>query len=537
MITQTLKYRHTVKRVKKKILLYVGVVGVAAILNSCLPNSDSGAGKLPNTPNIIYILADDLGYGDLGCYGQHLIETPNIDKLARKGMKFTQHYAGAPVCAPSRCVLMTGQHPGHAQIRGIDGWLERGDVWNYRAMIADSTLEGQRPMEQGTATIATLLKDGGYATGMVGKWGLGAPHTDSTPLKMGFDFFVGYNCQRQAHTYYPVHLYKNDVRLYLGNDTIAPGTKLEEGADSYELNSYQKYALNSNSNDVIFNEMVGFISDNNPKKTGKPFFLYWASPLPHMPLQAPQDWVDYYVGKFGDEAPYLGDKGYFPHRYPHAAYAAMVSYLDEQVGKLVKQLKEEGVYENTLIIVSSDNGPANDGGSDSPWFKSSSPFKSGYGWGKGFMHEGGLRVPMIASWPGHIKAGGQSDHISAFWDVLPTLCELAGVQVPDDADGISFLPELVGGNQLRHDFLYWEFPAYGGQQAVRMGKWKAIRRNLKKGNLRIKLYDLESDIQEQEDVAEEHPDILKSIDAIMKMEHQMPTMECFRMDILYDKEK
>jgi arylsulfatase len=458
---------------KRKVLSWHSSVkwmslGLLFSLVSC---SGSGAKKYTEVkqPNIIYILADDLGYGELGCYGQTKIETPNIDRLAAAGVLFTQHYSGAPVCAPSRCMLLTGKHPGHAQIRGNDEWGSRGEVWDYRAMSADSTLEGQRPLKDDTQTLSRMLKKAGYTTGMVGKWGLGAPHTESTPTKMGFDFFVGYNCQRQAHTYYPLHLYKNDVRLPLDNDTVAPSTKLDEGTDPYDLKSYDQYNLKTYSGDVMFDEMTRFINDNNPQKTGLPIFMYWATPIPHMPLQVPQKWVDYYVNKFGDEAPYVGNKGYFPHRYPHAAYAGMISYLDEQVGLMVQQLKDLGIYDNTLVIFTSDNGPTYNGGTDSPWFNSGGPFNSEYGRGKGFTFEGGMRVPMIASWPDHIEPGTRSDHVSAFWDVMPTLCEIAGVDAPEDTDGLSFLPSLTGNMQPKHEYLYWEFPEYGGQQAERIG--------------------------------------------------------------------
>jgi len=502
-------------------------------LGACKTTSSKQTKEREN-PNVIYILADDLGYGELGCYGQELIETPHIDQLAKNGILFTQHYSGAPVCAPSRCMLMTGKHPGHAQIRGNDEWKERGDVWNYRAQAADSTLEGQRPLAADTKTLARMMKKAGYTTGVVGKWGLGAPHTHSTPIKMGFDFFVGYNCQRQAHTYYPLHLYKNEARLYLDNDTVAPGTKLEIGADPYDLNSYKNYNLNTYSGDVMFDELTGFINDNNPKETGHPFFMYWATPIPHAPLQAPQKWVDYYVDKFGNEEPYTGKKGYFPHRYPHAAYAAMVSYMDEQVGLMVKQLKELEIYDNTLIIFTSDNGPTYNGGTDSPWFNSGGPFNSEYGRGKGFTHEGGLRVPMVASWPGHIQPGSQSNHISAFWDVMPTLCEIAGIDAPDDTDGISFMNALTGKEQKAHDYLYWEYPEYGGQQAVRMGKWKGIRKNIKKGNMQLELFNLDEDIQEQEDLSSQFPEVVKEMESIMVKEHQPAELDRFKMKALGD---
>jgi len=398
-------------------------------------------------------------------------------------------------------------------------------------MIADSVLEGQRPLPEGTPTIGKLLQAQGYKTGMIGKWGLGAPHTESIPTGQGFDFFCGYNCQRQAHTYYPVHLYKNENRIKLGNDTIAPHTKLDQGADPLDLASYQNFTLSTYAPDVMFPEMIQFIDQNKEK----PFFFYWASPIPHVALQAPRRWVDYYTEKFGDEPPYLGDKGYFPHPTPHAAYAAMVSYLDERIGELVEFLKVEGLYDNTLIVFSSDNGPTYNGGTDSPWFDSGGPFISERGWGKGFLHEGGIRVPMIASWPDKIDPGSESDHISAFWDLLPTLCEVAGAEIPDQVDGISFLPELLGAEgQEQHPYLYWEFPESGGQQALRMGPWKAIRKNIKQGNLQLELYNLEEDLQEQQNVASAHPDLIQEIEEIMKNEHTPAQIERFRMEALDD---
>lgn len=511
-----------------KILFLTGLATL--LLAGCTSKNES---EEAIRPNIIFILADDLGYGDLGCYGQELIETPNIDALASAGMKFTQHYSGSPVCAPSRCVLLTGMHSGHAYIRGNDEWGDRGDVWDYRSMIADSTLEGQRPLPAHTVNIASLLKSEGYATGMIGKWGLGAPHTEGIPNEQGFDFFCGYNCQRIAHTYYPTHLWLNEVRLHLGNDTVPPHTKLEEGADPLNMASYEPFTLSSYAPDVMFREMIQFIEGNEKK----PFFFYWASPIPHVALQAPRRWVDYYVDKFGDEEPYTGDAGYFPNRYPHASYAAMISYLDERVGELVRTLKEQGLYENTLIIFSSDNGPTFNGGTDSPWFNSGGPFKSERGWGKAFLHEGGIRVPMIASWPGKIAPGTESDHISAFWDLLPTFCEAAGADIPADVDGISYLPELLGeGDQEKHPHLYWEFPASGGQQAVRMEQWKAIRKDIQQGNLELELYNLEEDIQEQQNVASDYPEIIEQIELIMQTEHSTSQLERFRMEAIDGEE-
>lgn len=482
-------------------------------------------------PNIIYILADDLGYGELGSYGQQKIETPHLDRLADSGMSFTQHYAGAPVCAPSRCVLLTGKHSGHAQVRGNDEWRERGEVWDYVSMIKDSTLEGQRPLKPNTTTIGTVLQKAGYKTAAVGKWGLGAPHTEGIPNKQGFDFFYGYNCQRQAHTFYPVHLYKNENRVYLNNDTIPPNTKLDKFADPMDQESYSRFALNDYSPDLMFDEIQSFVNENK----SNPFFLYWATPIPHAPLQAPQVWVDKYIEKFGEEEPYLGKRGYFPTKNPHATYAGMISYLDDQVGQLVQQLKDLGIYENTLIIFTSDNGPTYNGGTDSEWFDSAKPFLSKQGWAKGFVHEGGIRVPMIASWPTKITPGTQSDHISAFWDVLPTLSDVAGYTSNYQTDGISFLPTMINSDsQQEHDFMYWEFPSYDGQQAVRMGNWKGIRMNIFKGNMDIQLFDLNDDPLEQNDIAEQHPEVIAQIEKIMKEQHTVPEIDRFKIKQLGD---
>jgi arylsulfatase A-like enzyme len=482
-------------------------------------------------PNIIYILADDLGYAELGSYGQTKIETPNIDALAKNGMRFTQHYTSSPVCAPARCMLLTGLHAGHAQIRGNDEWAARGDVWDFEAMANDPNLEGQRPLKPGTQTIGTLLQQEGYKTGIVGKWGLGGPLTEGIPNKQGFDFFYGYNCQRQAHTYFPVHLWKNTKKVPLNNKMVPPRTGLPEGADPLNPDSYSDFWLTDYSPELMQNEVIHFIKENQNQS----FFMYYASPIPHVPLQAPKRWVDYYVKKFGDEKPYTGDRGYFPHRYPHAAYAAMVSYFDEQVGEIVATLKELGLYENTLVIFSSDNGPSFNGGTDSPWFDSAHPFKSEQGWGKANLTEGGIHVPMIAQWPGKIEPGTETDLLSAHYDVLPTLCEIIGTEPEGNIDGISFLPTLLGeGDQKEHEFLYWEFPASGGQQAVRMGKWKGLRKNIFKDDLHIQLFNLKEDIQEQNDVSAQHPEIVQKLESIFKKEHTPAEIERFKIKQLGD---
>lgn len=480
-------------------------------------------------PNIIYILADDLGYAELGVYGQEKIETPNIDALAKSGMIFTQHYTGTPVCAPARYNFLTGKHSGHSYVRGNDEWADRGKVWDYKAVVKDSTLEGQRPIPTDTKTIASKLKKKGYVTGMVGKWGLGAPHTKSIPNNFGFDYFFGFNCQRQAHTYYPVHLYENHKRYPLINDTIAPGTKLSKGSDPYDEASYSNYNLKEYASEVMFEKITRFVDRNKDK----PFFMYWADPIPHAALQAPKRWVDYYVKKFGDEEPYLGKKGYFPTRYPRATYAAMVSYLDENVGKLVEQLKKEGIYENTVIMFTSDNGPTYNGGSDSKWFDSAKPFNSSYGYGKGFLNEGGVRVPMIASWPKQIQSGTKTDLISAHYDVFATICDIIDEEIPNDSDGISFLSTLTNsGKQKKHDYIYWEYPEYNGQVAVRMGKWKILWKNIKKDNKDIELYNLDTDITESINIADKHPEIVERLFGIIKKEHTTPIVERFRINQL-----
>lgn len=501
----------------------LGTVPTITLLASCT-NKEQG----PPKPNIIYILADDLGHAELGCFGQKKIETPNIDQLAAEGMRFTNHYSGQAVSGPSRCVLFTGLHTGHSYIRGNDEMASRGDVWSHEAMLADSTLEGQRPVPANTVMIPRKLKEAGYTTACIGKWGLGFPSSESTPNKMGFDFFYGYNCQRQAHTYYPPFLYRNECREYLENKLLVPGTNLDKDTDPYAEESYAKYTQKQYAPDLMYKEILDFVE----RSKDEPFALFWTTPVPHVPLQAPERWVKHYREKFGDEEPYIGNKGYFPCRYPHATYAAMVSYWDEQIGGLIQKLKDLGIYENTVIIFTSDNGPTFNGGSDSPFFDSAKPFKSEAGWGKASLREGGIRVPMIASWPGHIPAGTSSDLLSAFWDMMPTMCDIAGIESPK-TDGISMLPEMLGetDKQQKHDFLYWEFPEAGGQKAVRMGNWKAFVRNIRKGNQKVELYDLSVDPREQKDVAEQYPDVVNRVLEIFRAEHTDSDIERFAMPV------
>lgn len=488
--------------------------------------------EVPSKPNIIYILADDLGYGELGIYGQTKIQTPNIDALAKNGMMFTQHYSGAPVCAPARYMLMTGKHPGNAHIRGNDEWASRGEVWNYEKAVYDPNLEGQRPIPEGTVTVGNILQGAGYKTGIVGKWGLGAPLTEGIPTNRGFDFFYGYNCQRQAHQLYPKHLWKNTEKVWTDNDLVAPRQKLAEGADPMDPASYDMFNKQPDYAPALMQtEVINFIEENKDK----PFFMYYATPIPHLPIQVPQEYTDRYIELWGDEEPYVGDKGYFPHRTPNAAYAGMITYLDDQVGEIVAKLKELGLYENTLIIFTSDNGPTYTGGVDAPNFESAAPFETAYGRTKGFTYEGGIRVPMIAAWPGQIEAGSKTDHISVFWDVMATVGELTNSEVPADTDGVSFLPTLTGkGKQADREYLYWEFPEYQGQQAIRMGNWKGIRKEIKKGNMKVELYDLSKDPAEQNDISADHPDIIKKMEDIMVKEHTSATLDRFKMTQLGD---
>lgn len=482
-------------------------------------------------PNIVYFLADDLGYGEVGVYSQEKIKTPHMDALAKSGMRFTQHYSGAPVCAPARYILLTGKHAGHAYIRGNDEWDERGDVWNYEKAVADPSLEGQRPIPTNTVTLAKKLKEANYVTGIFGKWGLGGPGTEGVPTKQGFDQFYGYNCQRQAHTLYPNHLWENEQKIMLNNALIPPHTPLQSDADPNVENSYSDFIQKDYAPQLIHEKALEFVETHKDSA----FFLYYASPLPHLPLQVPKQDVDVYREVLGSEKPYTGDQGYFPNQHPRAAYAAMITYLDNQLGELVGKLKELGLYENTLIIFSSDNGPTYTGGVDFDFFESSKPFGNGAGRTKGNVYEGGIRVPMIASWPGKIKEGSTSYHISSFYDVLPTLCDITKIEIPEAIDGMSFKPTLFGEEQPKHHYLYWEFPSYKGQQAVRMGKWKGIRKNIFEGNLSIELYDLETDVLEEVDVSRKHPDVVERIAAIMQREHVPAENPKFRFKELGDK--
>lgn len=495
----------------------------AVALAGCSDNT----AKNTTRPNIIFIIGDDLGYSDLGCYGQKIIETPNIDSLARRGIRFTNYYSGSPVSAPSRCSLLTGKHSGHSFIRGNHEWAERGDVWNYEAMEKDPSLEGQFPIPAGTVTFSKTLKSAGYTTACIGKWGLGAPFSEGAPENQGFDLFFGYNCQRQAHTYYPAHLWRNDRKVPLSNNLISPhSNELDGNKDPLDPASYARYTQKDYAPALMLDEALGYIRQSKDK----PFFLHFTTTLPHVSLQAPAEWVEKYHQKIGDEKPYFEKSGYTPCRYPMATYAAMVSYLDYQVGCMVQELKKLGIYDNTVIIFTSDNGPVTTGGANSQFFQNASPFNPAAGRLKGTVYEGGIHVPLIITWPAVISKSSVNEHICAAWDFFPTFCDLSETPVPEGIDGISLYPLITGkGEQKKHEYLYWEFPERRGQQAVRFGDWKGIRDSTKDGRMKISLFNLASDITEENDVADANPEIVKRIEEIMLKEHLNP--EIARFDI------
>ena len=427
-------------------------------------------------PNVVFILADDLGYAEVGCYGQKKIRTPNIDTLAAEGMRLTQAYSGNPVCAPSRCTLMTGLHTGHAQVRG------NKQVGGKEGWVLGSTIGGQWPLAEGTFTVAKMFQQAGYATGAFGKWGLGRVGTTGDPQKQGFDHFFGYICQRQAHTFYPNHLWKDGQIVWI-----------EENKDGRE----QVY-----SHDLIADEALKFVRAHRHH----PFFLYVPFTIPHVALQVPADSLAEYKGLWPDP-PYDGKKGYIPHAHPRACYAGMVTRMDKDVGRIMALLRELDLDDNTLVIFSSDNGPTYAGGADSAFFESAGPLRGL----KGSVYEGGIRVPFVARWPGRIKAGSESDHVTAFWDFLPTCAELLGNEPLPGIDGLSMLPTLLGQahRQKQHKHLYWEL---GGRQGVRMGDWKAVRL---KPNQKTQLFNLKTDIGETTDVADRHPEIVAKMEAIL----------------------
>ena len=446
-------------------------------------------------PNIVLIVADDLGYGELGCYGQSKIKTPRLDRLARDGMRFTQFYSGNNVCAPSRCCLMTGRHSGHALIRdnanpqGLDD-LKAKYGWEF---------PGQIPIPLETVTLPGLLKSAGYATAAFGKWGLGHVGTTGDPARHGIDLFYGYYCQVHAHNHYPKFLWRNATKEPLvGNSAKLSGALY--------------------SQDRFVEEAIQFLH----QKKNDPFFLYLPLIVPHLSIQVPDEELEAYAGTI-EEADYE-HKAYLKHPKPRAGYAGMITRMDRGIGAILDTLDQLKLNDNTIVIFTSDNGPTYDrlGGTDSVYFNSTAGLR-GY---KGSMNEGGIRVPCIVRWPKKIQPGSESSLPSAFWDLMPTLLEATGQAIPKDLDGISLLPTLSGtGTQAQHPFLYWESPGYGGQQAVRFGKWKGVRQKMtglfnRHQPLVTELYDLESDPSESRNLASSHPVELQRALELFAQQHQ-----------------
>jgi len=460
-------------------------------------------------PNIIFVLADDAGYADIGPFGQRIIHTPTLDKLASEGMKLTRHYAGSPVCAPSRCVLITGKHPGHAFVRDNH---EIGTWYSF---------QGQMPIPAAEPSIAAALKSAGYATAAFGKWGLGGVGSSGDPLQHGFDHFFGFNDQRHAHNYYPQYLVDDEGKFILmGNTNVSEkeGLSIAPGADPNDAASYANFIGRQYSPDLCNERALQFIRDHKDQ----PFFLYYPTTVPHLALQVPEDSLAEYKGKL-DDKPYTGGNGYLPHQYPHAAYAAMITRMDRDIGKMVQLVKDLGLEGDTIFIFTSDNGAVFPlSGYDPVYFKSNDGLR-GY---KQDIYEGGILEPLVVTWKGHIPAGSTSARVTGFEDWLPTLLALAGATdaVPKGVDGISFAPTLLGGHQPERPFLYREFHGEGGQQAVRVGDWKLIHRDLlatkqKPAAPTTELYNLGSDPAEKENVAAAHPDVVARLQKIMDEQH------------------
>lgn len=461
---------------RRKFMLNTAMTGTLLASAACPARASE------RKPNIVFIMADDLGYRELGCYGQKKIKTPNIDRIRAEGMKFTRHYAGSAVCAPSRCSLMTGKHGGHAYVRD-----------NYEIGPWESH-EGQLPLPAGEMTLAEMLRGRGYRTGAFGKWGLGAVNSSGDPLKQGFDRFFGYNCQRHAHNLYPRYLIDDREEFELEGNTRGL--------------SGRHYAPK-----VIADKMLDWVRENKDE----PFFLYYPTVIPHLPLQVPKEYIDMYRGQW-QEKPYEAGS-YLSQEYPRSAYAGMITFMDHQVGRLLGLLEELGVADDTFIVFTSDNGTTYLGPDqvDYEFFESVGNLRGM----KGSLYEGGIRVPMVAKWPGRIKAGTASDFLCGFEDWMPTMLEIAGgPALPgDECDGVSLVPVMTGAGRRKREFLFREFRGYGGQQAVWMDDWKGIRRNMLKGNLDIELYNLADDPGEKNNVAGEHEDIVAEIAGIMQREH------------------
>ena len=455
--------------------------------------------------NVIFILADDLGWGELGSYGQKKIPTPNLDRLAAQGMRFTQHYSGAPVCAPSRCVLMTGRHLGHAEIRG-----------NLQAKARLPQFdEGQYPLSENAHTFVELFQKAGYATGAMGKWGLGPVGSTGAPDRKGFDLFFGYNCQGVAHSYYPEHLWRNAEKVIINPKPISGHEKKVEGDVRSEDRIGENYAPK-----LMIAEAVKFIETNQ----ARPFFLYLPFIQPHVAMHPPLESMEKFPAEW-DTEPYRGESGYLAHPRPHAAYAAMISELDGYVGRVMETVEKAGLANRTLIIFTSDNGtthagPAGTrfhiGGADPAFFNSTAGLRAF----KGSVYEGGIRVPMIARLPGRIAAGAVNDTPGYFADWFPTLCDAVGFEKPAGLDGESLWPVLTGGATPKaRKPMVWVFPEYGGQVAVRTGEFKIVRQGLKtKTPGAWEVYDLSKDQAEATDLATQRTDLIQQAEEILRRE-------------------
>lgn len=472
--------------------------------------------KTFSKPNIIYIMCDDMGYGDLGCYGQPFINTPNIDRMAREGMRFTQAYAGSPVSAPSRAAFMTGQHSGHGLVRGNKEYWEDVPLIKY-GENDDFTRVGQHPYDPDHVIIPEIMKDNGYTTGMFGKWAGGYEGSLSTPNKRGIDEFYGYICQFQAHLYYPNFLNRYSK---LAGDTAVVRVVMDENI-KYPMFGRDYFKRTQYSTDMIHQEAMKWL---NRQDTKHPFMGIFTYTLPHAELAQPEDSILLgYKKKFFKDCTWGGSEPsrYNPSDHTHAQFAGMITRLDYYVGEVLKKLKEKGLDENTIVIFTSDNGPHEEGGADPVFFGRDGKLRGL----KRQCYEGGIRIPFIVRWPGKVQAGKVNDHQLAFYDLMPTFCELAGVKdyvkkyknkkkEVDYFDGISFAPTLLGKEgQQKHEFLYWEFHETD-QIGVRMGDWKLV---VKKGI--PLLYNLSTDIHEDRDIAAEHPEIVKQMKEIICSQH------------------
>lgn len=490
-------------RLLHRIATLIFCTALSALL--AVAGNTANAAETARLPNIVLILADDLGYGELGCYGQEKIPTPHLDRLAREGLRFTQHYSGAPVCAPSRCVLMTGKHLGHAEIRSN---------LPARAKLPEFT-EGQYPLSAEAVTFVQMLQKAGYATGAMGKWGLGPVGSTGEPNRKGFDLFFGYNCQSIAHSFYPPHLWRNTEKVIINPKPIPGHAKQPEGEVRLEDWIGETYAPS-----LMIAEAEAFISSHR----NHPFFLYLPFTEPHVAMHPPGEWVEKFPKEW-DAVAYRGECGYLPHPRPRAGYAAMIALLDSYVGRVLTKLDELQLADQTLVVFSSDNGTTHPrpqseqfhvGGVDARFFNSTRELR-GF---KGSVYEGGIRVPTIARYPGKIPAGTVCDKPSYFADWFPTFCAVAKLETPQGLDGDNLWPTLLGQEAApRQHPMVWVFPEYGGQVAVRLGDFKIVRQGLKTRNVGDwEVYDLSQDAGEKHDLARSRPDLIQQAVATLRAE-------------------